>query len=1098
MMFKPMFKIAIFLVIIWCCSFYKSHGCLEEERVHLLQIKDSINYSHGSYLDEDWVGKNCCNWSGIQCNSSSSRVIAIYLSEIREERLGLWYPNASLFAAFKELEELDLEKNHIGGWVAPQGLCELKNLRFLHLGRNNLNGRAIPPCLSNLSKLEELSLSSNDLGSYSSALTGLCGLTVLKSLYLSDNHFDDSSLPMCMENFSLLENLDLSRNNLSGHFGNSISGLKRLQELYLESNLLTDDGISPWISNLTSLTYLGLENNKLKGSDTMRGLCELSALNSLYLRDNHLSSFPMCMGNFSLLEELDLSQNNLSGLFGSALPGLKQLWLLDLRSNHLTDDGISPWISNLTSLNILYLENNTLKGSDNMRGLCGLSALTSLSLNDNYLSSLPICMGNFSLLENLNVSGNNLSSLFGNSIPGLKQLQELLLESNQLTDEDISPWISNLTSLTGLYLGNNKLKGSDTMRGFCTLRNLRDLDIRGNSIGGSIDPCFGNMQNLAYLNLHRNQLKGTIPSSIFSNLTMLVTISISQNQFNGLFSFSTFANLSELLYVDISQNIQLEVETETVMWVPTFQLIFLLLNNCILNKRTGNGIPTFISTQQSLDTLELGHTSLKGTIPSWLLYNVTINSLSLKGNFLEGPFPKSTQHNMSSLRYLDISNNNFSGKLPPDIDTIFPNLVTFNMSTNKLQGAIPLSLSKLQKLETLDLSQNKLFGEMPEGLVGNNTSLKYLKLSNNELHGNILSKNWNMTELVVLLLDNNKFTGTIASNMLRSPSLIVLDLRRNKLSGFIPSWLPSLVNLSLLLLGGNFFDGSIPIQLCQLQNLHILDLSSNKISGSIPSCLSNISSWMEEIPIQIDESLGPQFERFFVLHLGLYGSVPLYTRVKTYLNTKGLTLTYEGLPFSLMTSIDLSMNQLIGSIPLQMGKLKELHSLNLSHNLLSGPFPESFQSLENIESLDLSHNKLAGMIPPQITQLHSLSSFSVAFNNLSGVIPHEKQFLTFNESSYTGNHDLCGPPLPWNCSSNNPSQTRDNKEEEEDNSEILDSPMFFYLLVAISYALGFWSFIALICNKNRRESLFRTVDRCYDWVYVNFQLFQLYLKRHCN
>eukprot|EP00268_Persea_americana_P066580 TRINITY_DN9081_c0_g4_i1.p1 TRINITY_DN9081_c0_g4~~TRINITY_DN9081_c0_g4_i1.p1 ORF type:complete len:134 (-),score=7.02 TRINITY_DN9081_c0_g4_i1:338-739(-) len=120
-MFVPMFKIAVFLVIIWCCYFYRCHGCIEEERTHLLQIKDSINYPYVSSLDEDWVGKNCCNWSGIQCNSSSFRVISIDLSYIREERLGLWYPNAFLFAAFKELEELILWRNHIGGWVAPQG-----------------------------------------------------------------------------------------------------------------------------------------------------------------------------------------------------------------------------------------------------------------------------------------------------------------------------------------------------------------------------------------------------------------------------------------------------------------------------------------------------------------------------------------------------------------------------------------------------------------------------------------------------------------------------------------------------------------------------------------------------------------------------------------------------------------------------------------------------------------------------------------------------------------------------------------------------------------------------------------------------------------
>ncbi|RWR74187.1 LRR receptor-like serine/threonine-protein kinase ERECTA [Cinnamomum micranthum f. kanehirae] len=898
---------------------------------------------------------------------------------------------------------------------------------------------------------------------------GLCGLSTLKSLDLGGNHFDDSNLPRCMGNFSLLENLYLYQNNLSGHFGNSISGLKQLRMLYLDSNHLTDDGISPWISNLTSLAYLYLGNNTLKGSDTMRGLCGLSALKSLYLHDNHLSSLPMCMGNVSLLEELDLSQNNLSGLFGIAVPGLKQLRILNLDSNHLTDDGISPWISNLTSLTNLYLGNNTLKGSDTIRGC----------------SVLLLLFYFFSVGEWLEICGSVgwFPATCGLAMCCAQNQQGYLRGPPSVGQESNCCLVAiarrKRAAILFFGFGNDERPGSGNLKGFCKLRNLEALDIEENSFECNIHPCFGNMHHLSYLNLPRNQFKGSIPPSIFGNLTMLEFISISQNQFSGVISFSIFANLSKLLYVDLSENTQLEVETECLKWFPTFQLYHLLLNNCILNKRSNNHIPSFISTQLMLKTLNLGYTFLQGTIPSWLLYNPTIKFLNLRGNSLEGSFPKSTDHNKSMLYELDISDNNIFGELPPNMDTLFPNLVLLNMSTNELQGVIPLSVSKLQNLITLDLSQNKLSGKMPQQLTGNNTSLKFLKLSNNKLQGNILSKYSNLTKLVVLLLDNNEFIGTITSIMLTSPSIIILDLRENHLSGFIPSWLPSFPNLALLLLGRNFFDGSIPTELCQLQNLRILDLSYNKISGSIPSCLSNISSWMKDMPIQIDKSLGPQFENFMAT--GNYSSMyTSYTKIKTNLTIKGATRTYEGLPFSLITGIDLSMNQLKDDIPFQMGNLKGLRFLNLSHNILSGPFPESFKNLENIESLDLSHNKLVGIIPPQIVRLHSISTFSVAFNNLSGAIPFEKQFSTFKESSYAGNLDLCGQPLQRNCSSNNRSQTQDGEGEEEDKSGILDHPMFFYLLVTISYALGFWSFIALICNKNRRQKLFRIVDRYYD------------------
>ncbi|XP_077245906.1 receptor-like protein 9b isoform X2 [Tasmannia lanceolata] len=198
-----------------CCCFYGGQACLEEERKALLQLKDSINdYPNNAThsVFQDWVGEDCCQWERgrISCSNSSSRVIGIDLFGARDPSLGVWYPNATLFAQFKELESLYLTSNQIGGWVMPEGFIQMKNLEMLDLSRNMLHQS-------------------------SQSLSGLCSLKRLKQLYLWDNQLDDRSLPSCLGNLSSLEDLDLSYNNLRNPLGIStgLCSLKRLKTLVL-------------------------------------------------------------------------------------------------------------------------------------------------------------------------------------------------------------------------------------------------------------------------------------------------------------------------------------------------------------------------------------------------------------------------------------------------------------------------------------------------------------------------------------------------------------------------------------------------------------------------------------------------------------------------------------------------------------------------------------------------------------------------------------------------------------------------------------------------------------------------------------------------
>jgi len=98
-------------------------GCLEEERIALLHLKDSLNYPNGTSLPS-WIkaDAHCCDWESIVCNSSTGRVTELDLDGVRNQELGDWYLNASLFLPFQQLNSLILMDNRIAGWVENKGL----------------------------------------------------------------------------------------------------------------------------------------------------------------------------------------------------------------------------------------------------------------------------------------------------------------------------------------------------------------------------------------------------------------------------------------------------------------------------------------------------------------------------------------------------------------------------------------------------------------------------------------------------------------------------------------------------------------------------------------------------------------------------------------------------------------------------------------------------------------------------------------------------------------------------------------------------------------------------------------------------------------
>jgi len=98
----------------------RCYGCLDEERIGLLEIQSLINPDGVSL--RDWVdGSNCCEWDGIECDNTTRRVIQLSLSGARDLSLGDWVLNASLFQPFKELQVLDLGGTGLVGCLENEG-----------------------------------------------------------------------------------------------------------------------------------------------------------------------------------------------------------------------------------------------------------------------------------------------------------------------------------------------------------------------------------------------------------------------------------------------------------------------------------------------------------------------------------------------------------------------------------------------------------------------------------------------------------------------------------------------------------------------------------------------------------------------------------------------------------------------------------------------------------------------------------------------------------------------------------------------------------------------------------------------------------------
>ncbi|KAK5837029.1 hypothetical protein PVK06_012837 [Gossypium arboreum] len=393
---------------------------MDEERTALQEITESMIYGHDSneYSYRSRFFDDCCRWEGVHCSPTNSQVIGIYFYFIKKDSEEQWFPDMSLFSKLKQLQELHLVGNNIGGLDNPEAICELANLQRLDLSINSIE-EEVPPCWGNMPSLRTLDLSKNEFrGKLTSILANisknievidfshnlfkgfvpfsiLANLSNLKHLGLSYNyHLEvETEDPIWHPSFQV-QHLLLADCNLNHQSGKGIprflSTQYNLQTLDLSSNSLVGNFPTWLFQNVSSV--LSLRSNCFVGQFPEQ---LQSTLSTLDISDNHFDGHLPLHFDIILpqLFEFNASSNQFSGNIPLSVGELKHLERVDLSNNRLSGP-VPGGLTQNSTLWYLNLSNNSLEGEP-LAVNCNMPKLHWLLLHNNhFVGEFPACLSN--------------------------------------------------------------------------------------------------------------------------------------------------------------------------------------------------------------------------------------------------------------------------------------------------------------------------------------------------------------------------------------------------------------------------------------------------------------------------------------------------------------------------------------------------------------------------------------------------------------------------------------------------------------------------------------------------------------------------------
>jgi len=679
----------------------------------------------------------------------------------------------------------------------------------------------------------------------------------------------------------------------------------------------------------------------------------------------------------------------MSGEIHKSLMELPQLQYLNLSSNYFPHTPIPEFLASLTNLRYLDLSSSQFAGKIPSE-LASLSHLKYLNLSSNYYleGSIPHQLGNLSQLQYLDLSGNSFEGYIPSQFGNLSNLRKLYLGGydSALKIVTADQWLSNHVSLTHLSLESiyNLDSSPSSLRMIAKLPKLRELSLINCGLSDhfliSFNPSNFNFSiSLSVLHLSQNSFTQPMIFHWVSNTTSnLVELDLSSNLLEGSTSTYRFGfAMTSLEHLDLSYNVLKGEDLKSFMNICTLHSLDMSGNNItedlsLVLRDLSNGCAKYslqelnlavnqitgsvydLSAFSSLKTLDLSRNQLSGKIPEGIRLPSQLQQLSIEANSLEGGVPKSFG-STCTLESLDLSHN----KLSEDLTVIFNHLSGCSryslrelyLRQNKFNGTLP-DFSMFSKLEMLDLSHNQLKDGVPK-LLHNATILHTLDLSNNSLS----------EKLPTIIHHLSGYVGY---------SLQHLDLSMNQISGTLPNTLSLFPSLKILYLQNNKLNGTISKDLRFPTNLEELHLMSNSLKGVITdshfynmSKLQTLKLSDNSLALEVSQDWHPPFQLYTIelRSCKLGPSFPKWLQTQNLFNTLDISNSgisdivpkwfWTKLALQEWIRVNISCNNLQGMIP-NFPLENHYYFLSLASNQFGGPVSPFLLGSSN---LDLSNNK---------------------------------------------------------------------------------------------------------------------------------------------